>query len=199
MLYCGECNRREAKQVNANDIKEVSEKEFPSFAARVIRCNICAGARKRWSYGQTPDFKPLVLYPGIVNGATEYKAARDKASAERRAQENEQNRLRMVQGARRAWDEQANEYDVIPKPVEYARDAEGYLVVKQGDASRDWMRTSTIEVYRQAAERDFNFPFTLRVSTSNHMTANQARALAAALIEAANDVDEKNREVRPQE
>lgn len=194
MLYCGDCNKREAKVINSNDIPEnVSN----ANAARLVRCNICAGGRKRQKYGRTPNFQSLEFHPEIVKAALIVKSEYEAMKAQRAAVEAANYRLKSIEYAQREWNAESFTYEVSDKKVEtYNGRTEGFVVAREG--VENGRHSSSAEAHKSRDE-SVVYPYRVRTSVSSHLTANEARAVADALIRAANLVDAKNAAIRPTE
>jgi len=198
-LECGDwgCNR-EAVEVTDGWADQWQVKEPVEQFKRALVCGIHRGAAKRqakatrWSKARPePTFSPASSRPDLVALIlAERKAKHDENVLKAEAQRKE-NALRAQAAFAQEWVERSTEAPFVIEPNPESRSysdryRDGFIVRKVDEREGSW-DSNHIDV-----EQDGNKPAIVRIRSNGNMSPNKARAVAQALILAANRADERD-------
>ena len=159
--------------------------------ARGLRCNIHVGANKRSRWVTPVDYVPVSGFPREVAGVlADRLERRNKQNADRDAQQRE-NALIYAARFAREWVERTEEPPYTVERGTYHSSyegfyADGYRVFQDSKNADSWY---TVQV---KVEQRKNEPATVGVTSTGSWSPEQARAIARALMLAANLADERD-------
>ncbi len=193
-LECGEgwsC-KRVADKVDENWADSWYGEPVPAGKfQRSLRCNIHIGAEKRQKYRKVATYVPASDFPEMVALILEARA-KEHAEAIARGNAARAERALVEEAAfAQAWVERSTEapYSIAKSTdrMSYGEKwVEGYTVTRGDDLERNW-NSQHIDV-----EQDGKEPTFINMRSNGRMTPNKARAVAQALILAANLADERD-------
>lgn len=195
--------RRQATTYNFRSPQSYKDegKSMAELFAQNILCNIHAGVIKRQKNGRNSRYyvnENLVLISELgshwdeakaayLKARTDANAAAQAAAAAKRAEAQQVANARFAE----AWVERSTEAPFIIEPDKERRSYEdrfrdGYIVRKDNEGAGSWDSTA-VDV-----EQDGRAPAVVSIRSNGRMSPNKARALAQALILAANKADERD-------
>ena len=195
--------RRQATQYNFRTEPSYKDKDktMAELFAANIYCNIHAGVIKRQKNGRNARYystENLVAIHELGSHWDEAKqayldarlAAAQEAQAAAAAKRAEANLVAQARFAE-AWVERSTEAPFIIEPDKERRSYEdrfrdGYIVRKDNEGAGSWDSTA-VDV-----EQDGRNPAVVSIRSNGRMSPNKARALAQALLLAANKADERD-------
>lgn len=159
-------------------------------------CNFHAGAAKRRRYGQNVVES---IPQADIDRLLPLQAAKDaEQDADRKAKDEAAQQRRLEQHAA-AWTETEAEaqHSLVPDTESGYFDKEptftGKVWTDERQSGFDKNRLQVVPSERHySAQGDLPWPYTIRMMSMSSMTPNEARALAALLVEAADKADELN-------
>jgi hypothetical protein len=195
--------RRQATQYNFRtepDYRDRDKTMAELFAANIY-CNIHAGVIKRQKSGRSGSYYQNENLVAIADLGSHWDEAKQayldarlaKAQAQQREWEAKRAEADLIAEARfaEAWVERSTEAPFIVEAIAEDRSygdhfRDGYLVRKYDEGEGAW-DSVTVSV-----EQDDGNPAIVRILSNGNMSPTKARALAQALILAANKADERD-------
>ena len=207
-LVCSDYGCRRTTVSQFRDDRPWNEKRDgkgkPKPSLKNILCNVHAGAMKRSRYKDDPlplpeaDRERLFKEQAAIDAENRAKA--DAARQERERRDIEDHRAQwafMSEEAHYAIDPDTDRASFEEEPT-----FEGSVWTGEKPA-RNWETRwfniePSVRYYRAVNRHERQYPYIIRVSRGSNLSPNEARALAAALVEAAAKAEELNEKRAPE-
>lgn len=202
-LKCGDYRCRQTNVVAFIDTRNFTQKEkgeAPEVTLRDLRCKMHTAAKRRSRYQSD---RMLDLTDEQRAEMLKLQAVEDQRVAEQRAKSEVETQARAVKRRAEAWaamDEPA-QHALVPdddRPLfaeEPTFEGRVWTGEKPDRFDSRWFNLEPMQRFYGKTETPY--PYGIRVTRGSTLTPNEARALAAAIVEAADKAEELNAKRKP--